>query len=116
MLMYAFEHLPDDSPLCRFLTDLLCRHAGEETWENIGTQEWESACEKVRFEIPVAFFRKVLQRYTQCIHSEITIGIDLGICDCHEHKDDAEREACASKRAAWSELLLEIGGFGVRGK
>lgn len=99
-VVYAFDNIPDDSPLCRLLIDMYFEFASEEAWNRVVKLDFDRLCKKHSQLALQTFFRKMLQRYARYKYEDLTEESVLDICDYHEHKNDEERQACAAKSTA----------------
>jgi hypothetical protein len=85
---YAYDHINNDSPLCRFLVDVHCYLAQPDGWK---AKDLPS--------IPQVFLIKALQTYS-------TIALGTGMryepkpCDYHEHQNIEQKRIC-KHRPIW---------------
>ncbi len=80
---YAFENLPEGSPLLHFLLDAHCFYASDKYWH---LQEAE--------DFPPAFINGILIRYTAYASGDRTRSVGFDICDYHDHKEYKDRNRC----------------------
>ncbi|KAF1849576.1 uncharacterized protein K460DRAFT_399694 [Cucurbitaria berberidis CBS 394.84] len=83
MVRFAFENLPEGSPLCTFLVDTYCDEATKCTWTGFAQENW-----------PSAFISRVLCQYTEYAFGKRSKNDSICSCDYHNHKTDEERRSC----------------------
>jgi hypothetical protein len=82
-IRFAFENLPEENPLCRYLVDAYCYWATADVWKDFGSLNW-----------PTEFVARVLAQYTEFSHGDRDRDSIKVVCDYHEHQDIEERVAC----------------------
>lgn len=95
---FAFNKLPEKSPLRRLIVDLWCRrirplnYGGKNGFEK---QDW-----------PKTFLMEVTQRFSELVNNPLSGCLqimfhEMNLCDYHEHKTDEEKKACKASRKEW---------------
>jgi hypothetical protein len=82
-IRFAFENLPEENPLCRYLVDAYCYWAIADVWKDFGSLNW-----------PTGFVARVLAQYTEFAYGDRDRDNIKVACDYHEHQDIEERVAC----------------------
>ncbi|KAJ4378440.1 hypothetical protein N0V86_006143 [Didymella sp. IMI 355093] len=87
---YAYENLPVEHPLLRYLVDAHCYHVRSDYWLRTDVLPY-----------PLIFLMNLMSRYAQFIQRELSAWDDheLDLCDYHDHKDKDEKAKCR-----WSQV------------
>jgi hypothetical protein len=88
----AYENLSANSPLCRLLVELHCRHDDKSNYGNakgFEKQAW-----------PNEFLVAVMKRYCEVLDHGLfqEVEEELDLCKYHEHTTNEERETCVHPR------------------
>jgi hypothetical protein len=87
---YAYENLPAEDPLLRYLVDDHCYRARSDHWLRIDVLPY-----------PQVFLGNLMSRYAKFAQGKIGAWGDheLELCDYHDHKDKNEKAKCR-----WSQV------------
>lgn len=90
---YAFDSLPEHSPMLQGLVDIHCRYLDAKGYNDMTERE-----KRLSESVSVAFWMRVMKKFALKSASDDWWNEPLNPCDYHEHATAEEREQCAAKK------------------